>query len=207
MLSEIVQLVNAPAITLPVIMRLQDIIEDYMTNRAALFPDIAMKPKHHYLLHYSYPMTQSGPLVRMWTLRCESKHGYFRKRARSCQNFKNLTKTLAERHQLYQAYKNVGSNTDGLCNASSFLYELCSPEIQKEVCAVISDKKNLSSAKQATIQGLFYKREMLVALYHTNGCLVFGEIQFILFSREGHFLLLRTVKTEYEAGMQYFNIV
>lgn len=162
LLSEIVKLVTAPVITVPMMTRLQNAIEDYVASRTAPFAEVAMKPRHHYLLRYPYLITQFGPLVSHWTLRCESKHGYFRKCARNCQNFKNLTKTLAKRHQLYQAYKNTGTMPDCLNNASSFSYELCSAEIQKEVCAVVSDLRNLSSAPQATTHGLFYKQECLL---------------------------------------------
>ncbi|KAH9371635.1 hypothetical protein HPB48_022417 [Haemaphysalis longicornis] len=57
LLSEIVQLGTAPAITPAMIMRLQDLIEDYVTGRDALFPNIAMHPKQHYLLHYPLLIT------------------------------------------------------------------------------------------------------------------------------------------------------
>lgn len=47
LLSEIVQLVTAHTITLPMVMRLQDVREDYITGRTNLFPDVSMKPRHH----------------------------------------------------------------------------------------------------------------------------------------------------------------
>lgn len=156
LLSEIVQLVTAHTLTLPMVMRLEEIIEDYMTGRANLFPDVAMKPKHHYLLHYPFLITQFGPLIKMWTMRCASKHSHFSKCARNCQNFKNLTHTLAEHNQLYQAYKNTEDGIHGLLVTSSSLSsELCTPEIQKEIRALILDEGNIFWACQAAIRGLF----------------------------------------------------
>ncbi|CAN7939906.1 unnamed protein product [Ixodes hexagonus] len=90
MLIEIVQLVCAPQITMPMIMRLKDLTEDYLSRRIELFPEASLKPKHHYLLHYPYLITQFGPLIRLWTMRCESKHSYFRQCLRNAQNFKNI---------------------------------------------------------------------------------------------------------------------
>nr|XP_054930443.1 uncharacterized protein LOC126537830 isoform X1 [Dermacentor andersoni] len=207
LLSEIVLLVTAHSITLPMVMRLQDLIEDYMTGRAHLFPYVAMKPKHHYLIHYPFLITQFGPLIKMWTMRCESKHSYFRKCARNCQNFRNLTHTLSERHQLYQAYKNTGAGIHGLVNSSSFSSELCTPEIQKEVRDVIIEEGNIFSASQATIRGMLYKQDMLVVMRRTDGAPVFGEIRLILASNGDHFFLLRTVHARYEPAMLFYSII
>lgn len=54
LLSEIAQLGTASAIKPAMIMRLQDLIEDYVMCGAALFQDTAMKPTHHYLLGYLF---------------------------------------------------------------------------------------------------------------------------------------------------------
>uniref|UniRef100_A0A8C1MVV7 Uncharacterized protein n=1 Tax=Cyprinus carpio TaxID=7962 RepID=A0A8C1MVV7_CYPCA len=69
-----------------------------------MFPDHPLKPKHHYLLHYPDLILKFGPLIRLWTLRFESKHSYFKECARKLHNFLHLSKTLAERHQLLQSY-------------------------------------------------------------------------------------------------------
>uniref|UniRef100_A0A8C1PKJ5 Uncharacterized protein n=1 Tax=Cyprinus carpio TaxID=7962 RepID=A0A8C1PKJ5_CYPCA len=50
-----------------------------------------------------------GPLIRLWTMRFESKHTYFKQCARKLHNFKNVCATLAERHQLLQAYLSAGN--------------------------------------------------------------------------------------------------
>uniref|UniRef100_A0A8C1S326 Uncharacterized protein n=1 Tax=Cyprinus carpio TaxID=7962 RepID=A0A8C1S326_CYPCA len=50
-----------------------------------------------------------GPLIRLWTLRFESKHSYFKRCGRKLHNFKNLCSTLVERHPFLQAYLHAGS--------------------------------------------------------------------------------------------------
>ena len=64
--------------------------------------------KHHYLLHYVELIIHFGPLIHLWILRFESKHTFFRRCARRLHNFKNICKTVAERHQLFQAYLSAG---------------------------------------------------------------------------------------------------
>jgi len=107
-LREIVELICAPAITTDQVAYLKILIEEYIYFRRQLFPNEPLKPKHHYLLHYPELITHFGPLIRLWTLRFESKHTFFKRCARKLHNFKNICRTVAERHQLFQAYLSAG---------------------------------------------------------------------------------------------------
>ena len=89
-LREIVELICALVITKGQVAYLKVLIEEYIDNRKRLFPNSPLRPKHHYLCHYPSLIIHFGPLIRLWTLQFESKHYFF--------NFKNLCKTLAERH-------------------------------------------------------------------------------------------------------------
>ena len=109
LLRNIVELVCAPSISENQVAWLQELIRDYLQQRCELFPDHPVTPKHHFLAHYSQLIIQFGPLIRVWTLRFESKHSYFKNAARKLRNFKNLCQTLADRHQLLQAYLGAGS--------------------------------------------------------------------------------------------------
>ena len=55
--------------------------------------------KEYLVLFYRH-----GPLVRHWCMRFEAKHHYFEKLAHGMTNFKNLSITLAMRHQHLQCY-------------------------------------------------------------------------------------------------------
>ena len=84
----------------------------YVTVRSRLFPDVPLRTKHHYLLHYPWLTMQFGPLIRVWTMRMESnlsKHTFFKRCARASKNFINITKTLSETHQLHQAFLSSGT--------------------------------------------------------------------------------------------------
>ena len=45
-----------------------------------------------------------GPLVRFWCMRFEGKHNYFKDIAHRVKNYKNIAKTMAERHQQFSCY-------------------------------------------------------------------------------------------------------
>lgn len=56
-------------------------------------------PKQHYLVHLSGQILKFGPLVRTWATRFEAKHQQFKQIPKITKNFRNLPKTLTERHQ------------------------------------------------------------------------------------------------------------
>ncbi|XP_076061632.1 uncharacterized protein LOC143037380 [Oratosquilla oratoria] len=107
-LKLIVELVCAPAIAQGQIVFLASLIEDYIDYRATIFPNINLRPKHNFLCHYPELIVRFGPLIRLWTMRFESKHSYFKKCARGLHNLKDLPKSLAKRHQLLQAFYSAG---------------------------------------------------------------------------------------------------
>lgn len=66
----------------------------------------------HYMIHYPRLILSYGPLVHLSCLRFEAKHQYFKRVATVLGNFKNITKTLARRHQFRQCWEQ--SDTDSL---------------------------------------------------------------------------------------------
>ncbi len=108
-LREIVELVCAPAVSTGQIAYLRVLIDEYLHTRWQSFPNHPLKPKHHYISHYPDLIFHFGPLIHLWTMRFESKHSYFKQCACKSHNFKNLCRTLAEKHQLFQAYLYAGS--------------------------------------------------------------------------------------------------
>lgn len=107
-LKVIVDMICAQRISVSQIAYLNIIIQEYLESRKRLFLECSLKTKHHYLRHYPALILKFGPLIRMWTMRFESKHGYFKRRARHLKNFQNVCLTVSERHQMFQAYVSVG---------------------------------------------------------------------------------------------------
>lgn len=66
-----------------------------------LYPHKNLLPKHHFMIHYLSCIRKIGPLVHMWSMRCEAKHKVFKN---TLKNFKNITKSLTKRHQMAMGY-------------------------------------------------------------------------------------------------------
>ena len=61
-------------------------------------------PKLHFMVHYPQQIIRHGPLIRSWTMRHEGKLNFFKQASKSS-NFKNITLSLARRHQLWLLYQ------------------------------------------------------------------------------------------------------
>lgn len=195
-LRQIVELICAPAITTGQIAYLRVLIEEYLHIRMLTFPDQPLKPKHHYIMHYPELIVCCGPLIRLWTLRFESKHTYFKQCARKLHNFKNLCLTLAERHQLLQAFLGAGSlfPPDVVVERGTVFYSVdYNDEIRESVAHFDFHSENTVMAHSVTVKGTCYKKNMVVAIERVDEGVVFGKIKMILIHQESavHFITER----------------
>ena len=79
---------------------LNDLIQELSDSYKKEFPEETVKPKFHFMHHYSDLIFKFGPLVHCWSVRFEAKHNWFKQSFSSSRCFKNVEKTLAKRHQL-----------------------------------------------------------------------------------------------------------
>ena len=180
LLREIVALVCAPRISVAQVAYLRVKIEEYLETRASLFPETPLRRKHHYLTHYPLHILQFGPLMRVWTLRFESKHSYFKKCAQHSQNFINVCHTFAERHQLLQAYFSNGSLFESsVCFHDSMAFNI---ELYNDCVKNAFQKHHglhcseVITSLCSTIHGTKYKKDDYVAIEFTQTHIVFGKI-------------------------------
>ena len=52
-----------------------------------------------------------GPLIRMWCMRYEAKHSYFKRMSQVMHNFKNISQSLAKHHQRLMCYRMPDKST------------------------------------------------------------------------------------------------
>ena len=184
-LKKIVELVCSPSIHQSQIVYLQSVIENYLDLRSTEFPDVNLRPKHHYLPHYPKLILSYGPLIRLWTLRFESKHSYFKKCARTLQNFKHITFSLAERHQLLQAFYSAGSlfNPTLQVNCSSeFNIKLLMESVVKAIfdTEINFTKQNTVLSDCLVFKGTEYKINQAVVLDKSDDQITMGLIMKLL---------------------------
>jgi hypothetical protein len=75
------------------------LIEEHLKMYLQLFND-SLKPKHRNLLHYCRIIELIGPLSNVSAMRFECKHRESKQTPYVCHNRKNITYTLAMKHQL-----------------------------------------------------------------------------------------------------------
>jgi hypothetical protein len=197
LLVRITAMICAPKVSVGQIACMQLLIEEYLEARYNMFPEVKMRPKHHYLSHYPALTLKFGPLIRVWTMRFEAKHAYFKRCMRFCQNFSNITSLLAERHQMLQAYLATGTmfavQTFQVSSASPFYVELHCQQIQDAVMpyhmtstnTVVSDRCHFKGTEfhkghyviiSPEADEIFTVAEFLLVLVQ-NGSLVFFVVR------------------------------
>lgn len=100
LMGEIVEIVVSPEIHRSCLPYLQTQIFEYLTFRSTLFPNNNLICKHHYLSHYPFLINLFGPLIKVWIMRFESKHKFFKRAIRYSLNFINVVKSLSVKHEL-----------------------------------------------------------------------------------------------------------
>ncbi len=104
LLRNICDIAFAPVITKGMAFYLKQLIIDHHNLFKILYPERNLIPKHHFMTHYWRLMIQFGPLVKLWCMRFEGKHGPLKRQAHIVCNFINISKTLAYKHQLSSMY-------------------------------------------------------------------------------------------------------
>ncbi|XP_031339512.1 uncharacterized protein LOC116181630 [Photinus pyralis] len=167
---------------------LKTLITEYLEDRQTLFPNVSLKPKHHFMSHYPYLTRQFGPLRHLWTLRFEAKHQYFKNAIRHSKNYKNILFSLSNKHQLFQALnatQNLLFNDSVLSDDAHILGE----------CEVSYEMKNLITtnignidiliSNYVTFRGTIYKTGQVVCYdIDAFGYFLLCKIQFILITKE-----------------------
>ena len=198
LLIRVTALVCAPKLSIGQVACMQLLIEEYLTMRFEQFPEAKMRPKHHFLLHYPALTMQFGPLIRVWTMRFEAKHSYFKRCMRYCQNFSNVTALLTERHQLLQSYLATGTLFGipefEVDNACPFYNELHSDEIQFAVSSYKMRHTDTVVTDRCFLKGTeFHKGQFVVITPQTDDELTIAEFLLVLIhNKTGEFFVVRT---------------
>ncbi|XP_049328494.1 uncharacterized protein LOC125787802 isoform X1 [Astyanax mexicanus] len=102
--AEITDVVMAPTVRKDELAVLEFVVQEFLTEMTNVFGNV-LTPKCHFLTHYPRLMLMFGPLRALWCMRFESKHQYFKNIASTCKNFRNITSTLSNRHQMKQCWE------------------------------------------------------------------------------------------------------
>ena len=99
----------APLCSHDLIAYLRICVEEYLCVFCKLYPSKTIIPKQQYMLQYASQIDRFGPLIHSWTMRQDSKLSFVKRVSRSS-NYKNVAKTVAQRHQFWLCYQ-IQSNS------------------------------------------------------------------------------------------------
>jgi len=193
-LKDIWELCFAPVISHTGIDYLAAKITEHRRSFKCLFPDKKFRPKHHFVAHYPDLIKQFGTLCNMWTMRFESKHGYFKRVVQESHCFKNVLLTMAEKHQLLMAY-HLSAPTyftpdTFVPESPQMAVDVLSEKCQQAIHVVADSAVSVSIAPFVRSHGTKYCPGMIVVIGHSCGLPVFGEVVSIVLVLGKLFLLI-----------------
>lgn len=182
-LKEVVELALCPSFTDETVDYLAFKISDHRRALLDVFPEVRLRPKHHYVEHYPALIKCFGPLLHVWTMRFEAKHRFFKRVVHDVQNFKNILKTMAIRHQHMMAYHLASPsffkpNTQATRVDSVLVSSL--PEVAQPHIREHTTTDTIFKASKVTIDGTDYVCGMFLCVGASGGLSQFSKIEQIL---------------------------
>ncbi|XP_034253633.1 uncharacterized protein LOC117652659 [Thrips palmi] len=163
----------------------QCMIDEYLMLRRALFPHKLLRPKHHYLSHFPELILLFGCLIKVWTLRFETKHSFFVRSWKSSNNSINMPQTLAFKHEFLQSW--VRSGGSSVCTVQSgesvpYQHVLYSEAIQKAVEKCVHSFSQFVETNSLSVHGTNYRKGDVVVVRHVprSNDLIVGMIHLML---------------------------
>lgn len=161
LLLQIVNIVFSPVLSEGMTIYLKHLISDHHRLFKDLFPAINLLPKHHFMIHYPRNIRKIGPVLHVWCMRYEAKHIFFKKQLKS---FKNITLTLAKKHQSCMAMYQESFSKERLTLGPGKMVTLGElkegPEIASKFGFALST--SVVSAKWIKHHGTEYRRDFII---------------------------------------------
>lgn len=187
-LLQIVQILYSREIPQCEVDRLEQLISHHMESFKGIIK-AKFIPKYHFLLHYPNVIRKMGPPTSMWMMRYEAKHKTLTDIAKKSNNFVNLAKTIAQRHQDIICIPSKIYSDDIQVSHTSTLF-LANEHFEKYHSVVGSDA-SINVAEIKTIKFLSYNgfqyRSGLIMVIETD---IF-EIMEVLSTADQYFLILQ----------------
>lgn len=204
-LRDIIDILLCRQVQNEIIIVLKEKIKEHHRLYVDLFHD-SLKPKHHYMVHYPFIMSQSGALVNLACDRFESNHQLSVQDAKAIKSRKNIAYTLAVKQQLRCAYRFM--TRKGLDTALEV-----GPEEEADYAPSFlpqNFKNNFMQHAFVRFKGTLYKRGMCVVIGvdNDNGP-KFGIISSVIVNVDGNVCLVCNVLSSvmYSEHLHAYNVI
>ncbi|KAG5271297.1 hypothetical protein AALO_G00178160 [Alosa alosa] len=194
LLLQIVSIVFSSVVSLGMTFYLKHLISEHHGLFKHLFPNKRLLPKHHFMVHYPQCIRKIGPLLHTWCMRYEAKHNIFKKQLKS---FKNITKTLAKKHQCQMAYLWQSLDPNELKMGPGKMVSLNEMEVGVEVAEKfeVPVRTKVLKVKWAKRNGAVFRPGLAVCVRTDNEMPVFHVIQNVVIKDEQVLLVTVALKT------------
>lgn len=186
-------IVFSPSITYGMTIHSKYLIAEHHTLFKYLYPQRSLIPKHHFMVHYPSSIRKIGPLLHMWCMRFEAKHKVFKDYFK---NYKNITKSLAKKHQMAIAFHwetfNLHQKEYGPIKPFSLREENL---VHNEHFEIMSSKEVFSST-WVKVNGVEYKAGLVICSTMEEDMPVFCQISDILLVEEHVYFLTNKLFTD-----------
>lgn len=189
-LIEIFQTVHSTKLKKSRVQNLKLLVHDFLTNFKNCF-EKPLTPKMHYMTHYETIIRIMGPLINMSMMRSEAKHKAFKQLARDTNNFINIHKSLAIKHQEFMC--------NAMCKEKGFQDKISSTHLHKMDKEFLIQNSNnmldivieheINAVESMTFNSYRYDRESVV-LYNST----FYKIFDIILYESGYYFLCTKLK-------------
>ncbi len=192
-LLNIIDHVCSPAHNEMSITYLESLVVDFFTAVDEIYPDLAFKPKYHYMTHYGSQIRKFGPISHCSTQRFESKHDESKQKIYRTKNRKNICKTLAVHIQAKQALIHssallLGEGQYTVTGASSIHIRLYEQEVQNLVQPYLQGTEIVPECAKVKIDSVQYSVGSVVILGLENYEYSFGLIRYVFILKDKPFL-------------------
>lgn len=187
---KILRIVYSNSITEQDLTELNDLVDTHLKHFQDCF-GINLKPKHHYMIHYSEIIRRSGPLCFMSSLRYEMKHKSLTDTMKNNNNFKNVTKSITQKFLQKSVFKDI--YIDHIDHSKLRVPDHNFLQRFESFHTNFNRSSSIHSVKNLNINSDYYTKGLI--LFHN---LKYFEIEEILFiDEEYHFLCSKFDRIEF----------
>lgn len=190
-LLRIFQIANSEVIDEAMLRELEECVSNHLESLKQLF-NVNLIPKHHFMLHYANIIRMVGPLIHMSMIRFDAKHTVFKQIVRNTNNFVNINKTLATKHQQILA-TNKNTFCDQITHSkekridldfvkANYNRAIASHVLNSSICSEI-DSFSFNSYRYERGSIILYKNQMyeieMIMLSDSNFLFVAAQLEFL----------------------------
>jgi hypothetical protein len=185
LLEEMTDIVFAPVLTDSLLSYFATLITSFLTKFKELYPDLSIRPKMHFLIHYPSIIKKNGPTKNYWCMSYERLNGALKVPSHIMKNFQNPLATLSYRRQCAALHLLLeGRNNRDFVSYPSQATEIVTESIftvdNFSIYSTEFESEYILTTDSVIVNGTNYRSDSMVVMGHDDYGFLFGRIEFII---------------------------